>query len=80
MLDSDNEEDATEIERNKKMIKNNAKFNQTTTINFNPRIKKKYVKLPWHFDRPETPSINSGKKEQVYSSAKKSPVKKRFAH
>lgn len=49
MLDSDNEEDAKEIEKNKRLAK--MKGDKVC----NPKIKKKQRNLNWYFDRPESP-------------------------
>lgn len=53
MLDSDNEDDQAEIEKNKRMIK----MNNRTGANFgnqNPKIKKRNITLQWVFDEIES--------------------------
>jgi hypothetical protein len=53
VLDSDNEEDEIEIEKNKKMIK----MNQRIGANFgnvNPKIRKKHITLRWSYNKKET--------------------------
>lgn len=53
VLDSDNEDDQAEIEKNKRMIK----MNNRTGANFgnqNPKIKKRNITLQWVFDEIES--------------------------
>jgi hypothetical protein len=78
VLDSDNEEDIAEIEKNKKMLKNNQRNGMSVT-NFNVKIKKRYKNLPWYFDRPDSPK-SSPQKQDMYATGTKlrSPNKKRF--
>ena len=45
MLDSEDEEQAEEIAQNERK-----KRNMPNSANFNPKIKKRYVNLHWHFD------------------------------
>lgn len=53
VLDSDNEDDQAEIEKNKRMIK----MNNRTGANFgnqNPKIQKRNITLQWVFDEIES--------------------------
>lgn len=50
MLDSDDEADQAEIEKNKKIFR----FNQrsgTNQVNFNPKLRKTNRILKWHYDK-----------------------------
>ena len=64
VLDSDNEEDLKEIEKNKRQIKINKQGGNTSFAGGNPKLKKKQRTLPWHFDEeiidPATDSPNKG--------------------
>lgn len=52
LLDSDNEEDLIEIEKNKKIIQHNRKYGISShLISNNPKIKKKFKNLNWLFDQ-----------------------------
>jgi len=62
VLDSENEEDQIEIEKNKKILKINQKNGQSVA-NFNVKIKKRYKNLNWFFDRPDTPKSESPQKD-----------------
>lgn len=77
ILDSDNEEDQIEIEKNKRVYKQNLRLNSTPP-NFNAKIKKRYQQLPWFFDRESTPRQNETIKDQYSQSKMRSPNKKRF--
>jgi hypothetical protein len=50
LLDSDKSDDEEEIERNKRLIKANARTGPNTGNN-NPKVKRRWKNLPWYFDR-----------------------------
>ena len=52
VLDSDKSEDEAEIEKNRKMIKMGSRAGANQN-NINPKIKKRWKNLNWHFDRVE---------------------------
>lgn len=54
MLDSENEEDLAEIEKNKKLIKLNQRGGCNAN-NTNPKMKKRLKNLAWVFDKETTP-------------------------
>ena len=96
MLDSENEEDQVEIDKNKKLIK----FNQrcgANAGNANPKVKKRVKVLPWVFDCVDNPErSNRGAQMQQRSNKSNrpasgvdrnygyvgscSPSKRKFAH
>jgi len=79
VLDSEDEEQAEEIERNKKLIKTNSRVGANAG-NTNPKVKKRVVVLPWHFNRDAEDDIHIRKFSPKYRNESKSnsPVKRRF--
>ena len=61
VLDSDNEEDISEIEKNRRVIQNNRRMG-LGNASTNPKIKKRYKNLPWTFDRPDSP-VTTGRND-----------------
>ena len=50
LLDSDKSDDEEEIERNRRLIKANARTGPNAGNN-NPKVKRRWKNLPWYFDR-----------------------------
>jgi len=50
VLDSENEDDAAEIEKNRKLIRNGGRVGANAG-NTNPHIRKALVSMPWAYDK-----------------------------
>ena len=79
VLDSEDEEQAEEIERNKKLIKCNQRTGANAG-NTNPKIKKRITNLPWYFNENQEDDLYIRKFSPKYRNDSKSnsPVKRRF--
>ena len=77
VLDSENEDDVVEIEKNRKLIRNGGRVGANSG-NTNPHLRKALISLPWVYDKTQArpSSVNTSSKN---SPKKKFGLQKRFA-
>lgn len=77
LLDSDNEDEQVEIEKNRKHIKQGSRSGANEG-NKNPKIKKKWKMLAWHYDKADEARPASALVESIHKSTTNLKNKQRF--